>query len=1038
MGSGAAHGSNGAPADVDIFMNMPAPHLVRDERPHPFCSSSRRLRRRGPRSALALCRRAQAREQKGSPPGGASGEAEVLPPANDLSKAALGFSTLHFNIRSINNSEHQAELFAHLEVHRPDLLALSETWLDASTKHLSIPGYEEVSRRDRPGHPGHGLNHGGIALYCRTCSGLAVAHVGDSEVAERSWHILHAHDGPFLIGLWYRPPRSELDHITTLAAEMNKFLPMCVGCILIGDMNVWHKRWLRHSPSTSPEGRCLHDICADFGLQQVVRQPTRGENLLDLVLTSCPQDVKVKILPQIADHAGVLAQVRRQPVINNIVIRQVWDFSKADWVKLNKLFADTDWRDLLGHNANEAAEHFAGYVLSCAKECIPSRTIGHQKSSHPWLNERCRAAIAKKHSREGCADYAEAAQQCSTIIGSEYQDYVQRLRSKLLSLPRSSKQWWKINRQLLHNIAKPTSTPPLQHAAGTWATHPKDKASLLMESFRSKFVLAPCAVGEQDLDLRFLTYEAENRPDITMAGFAPIRHRWAKHELRKLDADTATGPDLIPARVLKMCASTLSIPIVLLVRLMLATGVWPQCWKLHWLFPIYKKGPQANPGNYRGIHLTSNVSKLCERMLNRLLQPFFSCQGSFGLLQHAFQKGRSCPDLIVILVCSWLLAFQKGQKVGLYLSDIAGAFDRVHVPRLMAKLQSTGISQQFMKFFADYLSPRRAQVIVSGSKSDLFEISNMVYQGSVLGPSLWNIFFQDVHEVAEECGASDAKFADDLTIFKLFDTACSNEDVQAAMAQCQTSAHHWGARNKVCFEASKEHFAVLHHVYGEGDSFRLLGPMFDAKLLMHDAVDRIIAKTRPKLTALLKSRRYFTTHEMVRQFKTHILPMLESNTGAIYHAADSVLSPIDQLLDHFLRALGLSSDTAFLQHNMAPLSLRRDIAMLGVLHKCAHGRAHPDLLKLFPLAPPTQNSSRHNTRLSSRRHGKQLLEMYRGSELVVFRRSVFGLTRVFNVLPEDIVESISVSSFQGQLTRMAKEACQNGRAQWHASFSPRL
>ena len=97
-----------------------------------------------------------------------------------------------------------------------------------------------------------------------------------------------------------------------------------------------------------------------------------------------------------------------------------------------------------------------------------------------------------------------------------------------------------------------------------------------------------------------------------------------------------------------------------------------------------------------------------------------------------------------MLINTWLLKLDQGKKIGLFLSDIAGAFDRVETRALIAKLRRAGVSSKLLKFFSCYLSGRTAVVIVNGTQSDTFSIQDMVFQGTVLGPVLWNIFFADV------------------------------------------------------------------------------------------------------------------------------------------------------------------------------------------------------------------------------------------------------------------------------------------------------
>ena len=50
-----------------------------------------------------------------------------------------------------------------------------------------------------------------------------IAHIGDSEALELSWHTLHSDAGPLLLGVWYRPPRrGETASIAAFDAELQK------------------------------------------------------------------------------------------------------------------------------------------------------------------------------------------------------------------------------------------------------------------------------------------------------------------------------------------------------------------------------------------------------------------------------------------------------------------------------------------------------------------------------------------------------------------------------------------------------------------------------------------------------------------------------------------------------------------------------------------------------------------------------------------------------------------------------------------------
>ena len=81
------------------------------------------------------------------------------------------------NIRSIRSKT--AELVGRLEVIKPDILCITETWLDSSSAHFVLPGYDFNSRRDRD----DGRIGGGVAAYVRSGLGI-LCHSVSSDSAE--------------------------------------------------------------------------------------------------------------------------------------------------------------------------------------------------------------------------------------------------------------------------------------------------------------------------------------------------------------------------------------------------------------------------------------------------------------------------------------------------------------------------------------------------------------------------------------------------------------------------------------------------------------------------------------------------------------------------------------------------------------------------------------------------------------------------------------------------------------------------------------
>ena len=205
----------------------------------------------------------------------------------------------------------------------------------------------------------------------------------------------------------------------------------------------------------------MKTFCDFHGLQQLVREPTREEYLLDLVCTDvCGSSVKV--LPKIADHKAVLAKLPLPVVLETTVEREVWLLQKANWTDLKSDLQAYDWNKLGEGTAEESLQYFLEILWYHLVKHIPRTTIKNRKSTHPWLNDRSKAAIARKNAAEGTARFEEERNKCMQVLNEERALYVQKTKEKIASLKRSSKKWWRLNRQLLRRKANVSSIPSLK------------------------------------------------------------------------------------------------------------------------------------------------------------------------------------------------------------------------------------------------------------------------------------------------------------------------------------------------------------------------------------------------------------------------------------------------------------------------------------------------------------------------------------------------------------------------------------------------
>ena len=146
------------------------------------------------------------------------------------------------------------------------------------------------------------------------------------------------------------------------------------------------------------------------------------------------------------------------------------------------------------------------------------------------------------------------------------------------------------------------------------------------------------------------------------------------------------------------------------------------------------------------------------------------------------------------------------------------------------------------------------------------------------------------------------------------------------------------------------------------------------------------------------------------QYKTHIWGHAEYQNAAICHAAPSLLAQIDAMQRRYLHELHLTEEVAFLDHNFLPPRTRRDVAMLGLIHKRILGTAHPAFAFLLPWSTTSSVNCRHNKQLYSGR------DTCIGNH-ALFHRSILGRADMYNRLSQRLVDIDNITVFQSELTK---------------------
>ena len=87
--------------------------------------------------------------------------------------------------------------------------------------------------------------------------------------------------------------------------------------------------------------------------------------------------------------------------------------------------------------------------------------------------------------------------------------------------------------------------------------------------------------------------------------------------LESLKINKAVGNNAIPAKVLKLGAKELAIPLTKLYNSCTSSGKWPSEWKRGEWIPAFKKDDPLDKENYRPVTVLSAVDKVFEQLISK-------------------------------------------------------------------------------------------------------------------------------------------------------------------------------------------------------------------------------------------------------------------------------------------------------------------------------------------------------------------------------------------------------------------------------------
>ena len=839
----------------------------------------------------------------------------------------------------------------------------------------------------------------------------------------------------FILGAFYRSPNSSDEEnenlIKLIDIVSNKFQKAGHKLLFVGDFNSPDIDWSKET-CTKPKDHFqskLLNVVQQCYLNQFVNRPThhralQNPTLIDLIFSNDPDFVfNINYNPPFgkSHHSVICFDIDIESLAGGTRESRIPKFcmDKGDYVGMKEHLSMIDWDIIL--NDEETVDTWWNTIVSIinkAKEIFIPRKKPKPLVNKPPKNQpsykRTFAAPDSLLKKLKLKRYAFKTYKKFPTV-KNYNTYA-KYRNQVI---------WETRKAKIHKetkLAKDVKDNPkafFQYV--NTKLKPKENISNLLkdDGTLTSTDLEKCDVLNNFFASVFTT-EDKNEiptfscPNTNFLSTMSITDHDMERALNSLKVNKSPGPDGLHPRILSELSFELSRPLTLLFNKTMSCGVIPSDWKIAEVRPIFKKGSKTSPGNYRPVSLTSIICKVFEGFVRNVLYKHLVDNNLLSEEQYGFCKGRSCITQLLNTIQDWFLHLDQNCPVDAVYLDFRKAFDTVPHERLLNKLYGYGVRGDVLNWVRNFLSDRSQFVSIFDERSSTIPVTSGVPQGSVLGPTLFIYFINDLPQSSI---ISLKIFADDTKAYVPIINDTDRLNLQVTIDNLVDWSEKWLLR----FNSSK--CKVLHlgknnpcykYTIKEGNITNTLevtkcekdlGVHIDPLLSFDDHIIYIIKKSRGLSGLIMRIITFKTAIIMIPLFKSLIRPILEYGNAVWSPYKKYQIQNIETIQRHYTkRIIGMKNldYTSRLRALKLPsLEYRRLRGDLIEMYKMTHNLYDP--LTTNSLLTLNNSITRSNQfKLSKPRVNTKPFQKFFTNRII----------NTWNGLPGAVVSASSINSFK--------------------------